>query len=307
MAQDHGSGPPAPGAGMRNKRTLSPPRTASGHPAQSSLRCSAHAHSPPPGPGHAACPKRLTEMARICCCAWAWLWLACASALAQAQTVKIHAAQAVESDSPGFPADRSAPRVDLPDDWSGQPPRQQRPGVVPGGLHRARSRARGAHCWGCIIEHACTNLRSTSTASSSTAAVRRASHHEELQPPAVGEPAGRRRSARVNTLDIKLVGQAPTRVASAHAPEDCRRWRRPVVSAPTRHTRQVAQIETVAQASDATPSNGRLHVRDGLDEPARGPPGLLWRAVGGVGDGRVAPWLRDLPVDGEAVEFLLAP
>jgi len=86
------------------------------------------------------------------------LWLAAAGAAAQTQTVRIHAAQAVAADSLDFPAEQSAPLVDLPDAWS-----VSRPGSDGPVWYRLSFTAPGLHETGellaLFIEHVCTNLQ----------------------------------------------------------------------------------------------------------------------------------------------------
>ena len=133
----------------------------------------------------------------------------------------------VESDSPGFPADRSAPLVDLPDDWSASRPGSNGPVRARLTFTAPGLREKG-ELLALYIEHVCTNLQVylngqlIHSGGQMSEPITQNCNHPQL----ISLPAGLI-GPGLNSLDIKVVGHALARVASAATPEPegCRRWR----------------------------------------------------------------------------------
>ncbi len=173
----------------------------------------------------------------------------------------------------------------------GQPPRQQRPGVVPADLHRAgaarEGRTAGAVHRACLHQPAGLPER---PADPQRRADERADH-AELQPPAADQPAGR--TDRPGPEFAGHQGGGPRAGAGGIGTP-----RRRAVGAGDRAEvgagRQTCPAGGAERGCPAggerdAAADGQLHVRARLDQPARKPPGLLRRAVGGLGHRRVAP------------------
>ncbi len=235
------------------------------------------------------------------------LWLAWSSALAQSQTVKIHAAQAVESDSPGFPADRPAPLVDLPDDWSAS-----RPGSNGPVWYRLTFTAPGLREQGELlalyIEHVCTNLQVYLNAQlihsggQMSEPITQNCNHPQL----VSLPAGLI-GPGLNSLDIKVVGHALARVASTHRAGGLSALEiGPKSVLADRHAQQVALNVAVPQAVSATLllMGSFMFVLGWIN---RRESHLAYFGALSVGWAIVESrlWLRNLPVDNAVAEFLL--
>lgn len=142
------------------------------------------------------------------------LWALCTAA--SAQGVRVHAAQAAVADSATFPADRSAPLVDLPDDWS-----LSRPGSGGPVWYRVSFTAPGLRDSGDLlavyIEQVCTNLEVYlngqllhSGGRMSEPITQNCNHPQLVSLPAALIGTG------LNSLDIKVVGHPLERVASRH-------------------------------------------------------------------------------------------
>jgi signal transduction histidine kinase len=235
------------------------------------------------------------------------LWLACTGALAQTQTVKIHAAQAVESDSPEFPVDRPAPRVGLPDDWSAS-----RPGSNGPVWYRLSFTASGLREKGDLlalyIEHVCTNLQVylngqlIHSGGQIVEPITQNCNHPQL----VSLPAGLI-GPGLNSLDIKVVGHALARVASAHRAGGLSALEiGPMSVLADIHARQVALNVAVPQAVSATLllMGSFMFVLGWIN---RRESHLAYFGALSVGWAIVESrlWLRNLPVDNAVAEFLL--
>jgi signal transduction histidine kinase len=235
------------------------------------------------------------------------LWLAAAGAAAQTRTVSIHAAQAVVSDSPDFPAEQGTPLVDLPDAWS-----VSRPGSDGPVWYRLSFTAPGLHETGellaLFIEHVCTNLQ---VHLNGQLIHRGGRMHEPItrncnHPQLVSLPAGLIRPG-LNSLDLKVVGHPLQRVASIH--------RAGALSAleigphsvlADKHARQVALKVAVPQAVSAMLLllGSFMFV---LGWTNRRESHLAYFGALSVGWALIESrlWLRDLPFDNAAAELLL--
>ena len=203
----------------------------------------------------------------------------------------VHAAQAVVSDSAVFPTDRATTQVDLPDDWS-----RSRPGSAGPVWYRVSFSAPGLRESGDLlalyIEHVCTNLEVYLNGQLVHSGGRMSEPITQNcnQPQLVSLPAALI-APGLNALDLKVVGHPLARVASTHRAGGLSALEiGPKSVLEPKHARQLALNVAVPQAISATlAADGRLHVRARLDQPAREPPGLLRRAVGRLGDRRIAP------------------
>jgi len=229
------------------------------------------------------------------------------AASADAQTVKIHAAQAVVSDSPSFPADPPAQRIDLPDDWS-----LSRPGSDGPVWYRLSFTAPGLRERGELlalyIEHVCTNLQVYLNGQLIHSG---GQMHEPItqncnHPQLVSLPAGLI-DIGLNSLDIKVVGHALSRVASTHRAGGLSALEiGPQSVLAERHAQQVALNVAVPQAVSATLLLmgsfmfvlGWINRRDS-HLAYFGALSVGWAIV----ESRL--WLRNLPFDNAVSELLL--
>jgi len=245
-------------------------------------------------------------------------WLLCLGLLglvaanASAQSVSIRAAQAVVSDSAGFPAELAAPRVDLPDDWS-----LSRPGSSGPVWYRLNFTAPGLRERGELlalyIEHVCTNLEVTlngqlvhSGGQMSEPITQNCNHPQLVSLPAALIAPG------LNALDLKVVGHALAQVASRHragALSALEIGPKSVLAG--KYARQLALNVTVPQALSATLllMGGFMFVLGWINRREShlayfGALSIGWALV----ESRL--WLRDLPFDNAVAELLfcsLAP
>jgi len=233
------------------------------------------------------------------------LWLAAAGAAAQ--SVNVHAAQAVVSDSPSFPAGASAPLVDLPDDWS-----LSRPGSSGPVWYRLSFTAPGLRESGDLlalyIEHVCTNLEVYlngqlvhSGGRMSEPITQNCNHPQLISLPAALIAPG------LNALDLKVVGHALPYVASRHragALSALEIGPKSLLSG--KYERRLALNVTVPQALSATLllMGGFMFVLGWINRREShlayfGALSIGWALV----ESRL--WLRNLPFDNAAAELLL--
>ena len=237
----------------------------------------------------------------------ALLWLACTVAAAQSPTVKIRAAQAAVSDSPRFPAEPPAPLVALPDDWSASRPGSNGPvwyrlSFIAPGLHEQ------AELLALYVEHVCTNLQVYlngqlihSGGRMNEPITRNCNHPQLVDLPAALIGPG------TNAIDLKVVGHALSQVASTHRAGGLSALEIGPQSALTgKHARQLALSVTVPQAVSAMLllMGGFMFVLGWINRREShlayfGGLSVGWALV----DSRL--WLRDLPFDNAAAEFLL--
>jgi signal transduction histidine kinase len=221
--------------------------------------------------------------------------------------VEIDAAQAVESDAVRFPVAAAARAVALPDDWS-----RSRPGYGGPVWYRVRFNAPAPadpqRLLALAIERACTNVevhlngQLVHRSGRMTEPVTRHCEHPQLVPlPAALLAAGE------NTLDLKVVGAPLAQVASARRAGALSTLRLgPLELLEPAHARRTALNVALPQAlSAALASIGLfLFVLGWLDrdDSALGYFGALalgWAVFESRG------WLRELPLHGTVVEFLL--
>ena len=291
VSKDHGAWPPAARAGKRNKRTLSPP---SHRPAPS---CTIAAAMQRPCPQPAARPSARGMSRRgwhhglhVLLCL-GLLWLAAGRARpAQTVTHPRRPGGGVRQPELSLPT-QPAPLVDLPDDWSASRPGSNGPvwyrlSFTAPGL-RETGRAAGAVHRACLHQPgglperpADPQRRADERADHAATATTRS--WSACRPALIGPG--------LNSLDLKVVGHALPRVASTPP-------RRRAVGAGDRAAvgagRQAcaaggAERGRAAGGERDAAADGQLHVRARLDQPARKPPGLLRRAVGGLGHHRIA-------------------
>ena len=237
-----------------------------------------------------------------------WLGLVLLAATgAAAQTVTVHAAQALVSDHSSFPADQAAPRVELPDDWSVSRPGSNGPVWYRLSFTAPGLRARG-ELLALYIEHVCTNLQVYLNGQlihgggQMSEPITQNCNHPQL----VSLPAGLI-GPGLNSLDLKVVGHALSRVASTHragALSALEIGPQSVLAA--KHAQQVALNVAVPQAVSAMLLLmgsfmfvlGWINRRDSH---------LAYFGVLSVGWAVVESrlWLRDLPFDNAVAEFLL--
>ncbi len=235
--------------------------------------------------------------------ALAWL----AAAAAAAQTVKIHAAQALVSDATSFPAGDAAPRVDLPDDWS-----VSRPGSSGPVWYRLNFTAPGLREKGELlalyIEHVCTNLevylngQLIHSGGQMSEPITQNCNHPQL----VSLPAGLI-GPGLNSLDLKVVGHALSRVASTHRAGGLSALEiGPQSVLAGKHARQTALNVAVPQAVSATLllMGGFMFVLGWMN---RRESHLAYFGALSVGWAIVESrlWLRDLPFGNAVAELLL--
>ena len=147
--------------------------------------------------------------------------------------------------------------------------RQRRPaGAVrraclqqPGGASQRPAGAQRRAAWASRITHNCN-------------------HPQLVALPVGADPAGREPARHQGRRPC-----AGARWARTSAPAACRRWRSARSRCwPTRHARaDGAAGDRAAGGERHAAADGRLHVRAGLHQPQRKPPGLLRCAVGGLG------------------------
>lgn len=237
-----------------------------------------------------------------------WLGLALLGATsAAAQTVKIHAAQALVSDQSSFPADQVAARVDLPDDWS-----VSRPGSNGPVWYRLSFTAPGlrekSELLALYIEHVCTNLQVylngqlIHSGGQMNEPITQNCNHPQL----VSLPAGLI-GPGLNSLDLKVVGHALSRVASIHRAGALSALEiGPQSVLAGKHAQQLALNVAVPQAVSATLALmgsfmfvlGWMNRRDS-HLAYFGALSVGWAII----ESRL--WLRDLPFDSAVAEFLL--
>ncbi len=233
------------------------------------------------------------------------LWLAATAATAQ--TVKIHAAQAVVSDSPAFPTELSAPLVDLPDDWSAS-----RPGSNGPVWYRLTFTAPGLREKGELlalyIEHVCTNLlvylngQLIHSGGQMSEPITQNCNHPQL----VSLPAGLI-GPGLNSLDLKVSGHALPRVASTHRAGALSALEiGPQSLLADKHAQQLALNVAVPQAVSATLllMGSFMFVLGWMN---RRESHLAYFGALSVGWAIVESrlWLRNLPVDNATAELLL--
>jgi signal transduction histidine kinase len=233
------------------------------------------------------------------------LWLAATAATAQ--TVKIHAAQAVVSDSPAFPTELSAPLVDLPDDWSAS-----RPGSNGPVWYRLSFTAPGLREKGELlalyIEHVCTNLRVylngqlIHSGGQMSEPISQNCNHPQL----VSLPAGLI-GPGLNSLDLKVAGHALPRVASTQRAGALSALEiGPQSLLADKHAQQLALNVAVPQAVSATLllMGSFMFVLGWMN---RRESHLAYFGALSVGWAIVESrlWLRDLPFDNATTELLL--
>jgi len=238
------------------------------------------------------------------------LWL-CAG-LAQANglggpTVRIHAAQAVVSDSASFPTDKPAPLSDLPDDWS-----VSRPGSAGPVWYRISFTAPGlresGELLGVYIEHVCTNLEVYLNGQ----LLQRGGRMEEPitqncnHPQLVSLPAALV-APGLNALDIKVVGHPLDSVSSRHRAGGLSALEiGPISVLEPLHAQQTALNVAVPQAVSATLllMGSFMFVLGWMN---RRESHLAYFGALSVGWAIVESrlWLRNLPFDNAVAEFLL--
>ncbi len=237
------------------------------------------------------------------------LSLACVAALpAAARSVTIHAAQAVASDSAGFPAEAPAPQVDLPDDWS-----TRRPGHGGPVWYRLSFTAPGlrerAELLALYIERVCSNLevylngQLLHSGGRMSEPITQNCNHPQL----VGLPAGLI-APGPNTLDLKVAGHALTHVASSRRAGGLSALQiGPQSLLAPLHARQMALNVTVPQAISATLllMGGFMFVLGWINRRERhlayfGALSVFWAIV------ESRSWLRDLPLDNGLAELLFS-
>jgi two-component system sensor histidine kinase UhpB len=232
-------------------------------------------------------------------------WLAAAGALAQ--TVTVRAAQAVASDSPGFPADQAIPLVELPDRWS-----VSRPGSNGPVWYRVSFTAPGLREKGELlalyIERVCTNLEVHlngqlvhSGGQMSEPITQNCNRPQLVSLPAALIGPG------LNVLDLKVVGHALSRVASARRAGELSALEiGPQSVLDKKHARQMALNVAVPQAVSATLAlmGGFMFVLGWMN---RRESHLAYFGALSVGWAIVESrlWLRDLPFGNAVAELLL--
>jgi two-component system, NarL family, sensor histidine kinase UhpB len=226
---------------------------------------------------------------------------------ATAQSVHIHAAQAVVSDAPAFPADSAAATVSLPDDWASSRPASNGPVWYRVGFTAPGLRERG-DLLALYIEHVCTNLQVylngqlLHSGGRMDEPITRNCNHPQL----VSLPAGLIVPG-LNALDIKVVGHALQRVASAQRAGALSALEiGPQSVLEPEHARQVALNVALPQAISATLAlmGGFMFVLGWMNRREShlayfGALSIGWALV------ETRRWLRELPFDNATAELLL--
>ncbi|HOW47930.1 MAG TPA: ATP-binding protein [Rubrivivax sp.] len=272
-----------------------PGRRSAGRPVQ------AQAARRMPSPLHLLRLLRLLRLLPI-------LLLWAAAPTVHAQEVTITTAQAVESDSERFPAGAPARTVELPDTWS-----RSRPGYSGTVWYRAAFNGSDVRADGGLlalyIERACTNVevflngRLVHSGGRMSEPVTRNCHQPQLVnlPAALIEPG-------INTLDLKVVGQALARVASARRAGSLAALQiGPQALLEPRYARQMVLDVTLPLAISATLVllGGFMFVLGWINRRDShlayfGALAIGWAIV------EARRWLRNLPFEGAVAEFLLA-
>jgi two-component system sensor histidine kinase UhpB len=233
------------------------------------------------------------------------LWLAAFGA--SAQTVTIHAAQAVVSDSPVFPTEPTAMRVELPDDWSLSRPDSNGPVWYRLNFSAPGLRERG-ELLALYIAHVCTNLEVYlngqlvhSGGRMSEPITQNCNHPQLVSLPAALITPG------LNVLDLKVVGRALPYVASRHragALSALEIGPKSVLAG--KYARQLALNVTVPQAVSATLllMGSFMFVLGWINRREShlayfGALSVVWALF----ESRL--WLRDLPFDTDVTELLI--
>jgi two-component system sensor histidine kinase UhpB len=241
-------------------------------------------------------------------------WLLClgllglAAAGATAQSVHIDAAQAVVSDSPGFPTGVDAPLIELPDDWSVSRPSSSGPVWYRLNFSAPSLRERD-DLLALYIERVCTNLEVYlngqllhSGGRMSDPLTQNCNHPQLVSLPAALLTPG------LNTLDLKVVGHDLARVASRHRAGALSALEiGPKSLLAGRHERQLALNVTLPQALSATLllMGGFMFVLGWINRREShlayfGALSIGWALL----ESRL--WLRDLPFDSGVTELLFA-
>jgi signal transduction histidine kinase len=243
---------------------------------------------------------------------WALLWLlGCWAAgwapPAAAQVTGVYAARAVEADTDTFPAGAAGRVVDLPDRWSSSRPGYS--GTVWYRLHFAAPGPRGrGELLALYIEQVCTNLevylngQLLHSGGRMTEPITRNCNHPQLIPLPAGLIA-----PGDNTLDLRVVGSALAQVASTHRAGALSALQLgPLAQLEPVHARRMALDVALPQAVSATLAlmGGFMFVLGWINRREShlayfGALSIGWAIV----EARL--WLRDLPLDGATVEFLL--
>ena len=233
------------------------------------------------------------------------LWLGTTGALAQ--SVTIHAAQAAVYDGPAFPAELSAPLVNLPDDWALSRPGSSGPVWYRVNFSAPGSRERG-ELLALYVAQVCSNLEVHLNGQlvHSGGRMDEPVTHNCNHPQLVGLPAALI-TPGTNTLDLKVVGHALPRVASRHRAGMLSALEIGPQSLLTgKHARQLALNVAVPQAVSATLAlmGGFMFVLGWIN---RRESHLAYFGALSVGwallESRL--WLRDLPFDNGVAELLL--
>jgi signal transduction histidine kinase len=241
---------------------------------------------------------------------WLLLWLLgclAAGTPATAQVTGVYAARAVEAESETFPAGAAGRVVDLPDRWS-----RSRPGYSGTVWYRLHFAAPGPRLRGDLlalyIPQVCTNLevflngQLLHSGGRMAEPITRNCNHPQLVP----LPAGLIAPGQ-NTLDLRVVGSALAQVASTHRAGGLSALQLgPLAELEPIHARQMALDVAVPQAVSATLAlmGGFMFVLGWINRREShlayfGALSIGWAVV----EARL--WLRDLPLDGATVEFLL--
>ena len=223
------------------------------------------------------------------------------------QSVRVHAAQAVVSDSVSFPAAPAPQVVDLPDDWSLSRPGSNGPVWYRVGFTAPGLAERG-ELLALYIEHVCTNLE---VYLNGQLLHRGGRMHEPItqncnHPQLISLPAGLITEG-TNALDIKVVGHALARVSSRQRAGGLSALDiGPLSVLEPVYARQRALNVTVPQAVSATLllMGSFMFVLGWMN---RRESHLAYFGALSVGWAIVESrlWLRDLPIDNAVSELLL--
>ncbi len=244
----------------------------------------------------------------LLCLLWLLGLLWPAAHAAAAQGLRIDAAHAAVSDSPAFPADLAAPRVDLPDDWSLSRPGSSGPVWYRMSFQAPALRERG-ELLALYIEHACTNLEVHlngqlvhSGGRMNEPITQNCNHPQLVSLPAALIAPG------LNVLDLKVVGHALAQVASRHRAGALSALQiGPKSDLARQHARQLALNVTVPQALSATLllMGGFMFVLGWIHRRESHLAYFGALAIGwALAESRL--WLRDLPFDNAMAELLFS-